>query len=339
MPFARCQQKFTRQLPRVMKPLFVGYVCLNLLAAYAAAAEPPIAALAFTPDAGAVVVGSQAGLAVRSWPDLQQRRKIATQLANVLDLAFSPNGKFLAVAGGHPAEKGLVEVFDWPSGESLHLYSGHRDSVAAIVWTSNSAFATASLDRDIILWDTTSKKPVRRLRGHSRGVTALCYLANEQLLVSAGIDRNLRVWGAASGKLVRTLNNHTREVHQLATRPRTSGPHTSGLQISGLAMAASVGDDRTVRLWQPSIGRMVRFAQLDAAPLAVAWLPDGSRIAVATTAGDLQLIDPDTVEIVQNISAVEGWAYSLAAHPTDGSLLVGGRNGQLRRIIPGGAPP
>ncbi len=334
MPFVRCQQKFTRQLFHVLKRLFVGYVCLNLLAACAGAAEPPITALAFTPDAGAVVVGSQAGLVVRSWPDLQQQRKIATQLVNVLDLAFSPNGKFLAVAGGHPAEEGLVELFDWPGGESIQIYSGHRDSVAAIVWTSNSTFATASLDREIILWETTSKKPVRRLRGHSRGVTALCYLANEQLLISAGIDRNLRVWEAASGKLVRSLNNHTKEVHQLATRPRTSAPHTSGL-----AMAASVGDDRTVRLWQPSIGRMVRFAQLDAAPLAVAWLPDGSRIAVTTTAGDLQLIDPDTVEIVQKISAVEGWAYSLAAHPTDGSLLVGGQNGQLRRIIPGGASP
>lgn len=124
--------------------------------------------------------------------------------------------------------------------------------------------------------------------------------------------------------MVRTLNNHTSAVHRLALRPT----------VGGLPMIASVSDDRTVRLWQPTIGRMVRFAQLDATPLAVDWLIDGSRIVVATSVGSVQLIDPDTVEVTQNISAVDGWAYALDVHPTDGSLLVGGTNGQLKRITP-----
>lgn len=98
-------------------------------------------------------------------------------------------------------------------------------------------------------------------------------------------------------------------------------------------MIASVSGDRTVRLWQPTIGRMVRFAQLSSTPLAVAWLRDGSQVAVAATDGHVRLIDPDTVEILQDIPAVDGWAYSLGVHPTDGSLLVGGRNGQLKRIV------
>ena len=47
----------------------------------------------------------------------------------------------------------------------------------------------------------------------------------------------------------------------------------------------------------------------------------------------VRLIDPDTVEVTQKIPAVEGWAYALGVHPTDGSLLVGGREGQLKRIV------
>lgn len=97
-------------------------------------------------------------------------------------------------------------------------------------------------------------------------------------------------------------------------------------------MVATVSGDRTMRLWQPTIGRMVRFAQLDCSPLAVAWLPDGSLVAVAGDDGHVLLIDPDTVKIVNNLPAIGGRAYSLAVHPDDGSLVVGGQNGQLKRV-------
>ncbi len=56
-------------------------------------------------------------------------------------------------------------------------------------------------------------------------------------MVSTGIDQNLRVWDLESGKLIRSLNNHTLPVPDLALRPGETG----------LPMAASAGEDRTVR--------------------------------------------------------------------------------------------
>jgi WD40 repeat protein len=305
-------------------PIFVVLTCLCLgqFSSTAIAAAPPVAAVAFAPDGQSVVVGSQAGVAVHSWPELKRLRSLETTVENVHDLAFSPDGKSLAVAGGTPAEEGRVEVVAWPSGKSLAVRQGHTDTVLAVAWKDNASFATASLDHEIALWNLEAPEPLRRYKGHSRGVSSLCFLEGGKLLVSGSLDQNLRVWNVASSEVVRTLNNHTKEVHGLALRPATEG----------LPMIASVAGDRTVRLWQPTIGRMVRFAKLEAIPLAVAWLPDGSKVAAATTEGHVLLIDPNTVEILKDVAAVDGWGYSLAVHPEDGTLLVGGRDGELQWV-------
>src|SRR4051794_28726627 len=80
---------------------------------------PPITALACSPDGKAIVVGSQAGLVVRSWPALDRPRPLPTALSHVHELAFSPDGKTLAVVGGTPGKRGTIELYAWPEGKRL----------------------------------------------------------------------------------------------------------------------------------------------------------------------------------------------------------------------------
>src|SRR5262249_24701388 len=116
---------------------------LYLSSILGANAAPPVTAVVFTPDGRAVVVGSRAGLEGRTWPELEKVRTLATELAHVHDLAFAPDGKSLAAAGGAPAQSGVVELFRWPDGGLLHRMKLHRDLVYAVAWRSDSAvFAT-----------------------------------------------------------------------------------------------------------------------------------------------------------------------------------------------------
>ena len=45
-------------------------------------------------------------------------------------------------------------------------------------------------------------------------------------------------------------------------------------------MVASASADRTIRIWQPTIGRLVRYVRLEAEPLSIAWL--GGRFRVSS---------------------------------------------------------
>ena len=285
---------------------------------------PPITSLAFSPDGKSVVACSQAGLQVYDFSTLSLQKTIEVSARNIHDLAFSPDADQLAVGGGNPATDGIIEIFSWPEGKSLHVLRKHRDSVTAVAWPDASSLASASLDRRIIVWDLPTGTAIKQLEGHSKGVSSLCFLSDKDILVSTGIDQSVRVWDLISGELIRSMNNHTLPVHDLALHPSDAG----------LPVIVSAGDDRTVRFWQPTIGRMVKFARLAEAPLATAWLNDGSKVVAVCTDGTVRFIDPDSVEVTNEIHALNGWAYSLAVHPTDGSVVVGGQNAQLRRIVP-----
>ncbi|MCE2402466.1 hypothetical protein J4G08_16480 [Candidatus Poribacteria bacterium] len=285
---------------------------------------PPITSLAFSHDGKSVMACSQAGLHVYDWPTLNLQKMIKVQAKNVHDLAFSPSGDRLAVGGGNPAIEGIVEIFSWPEAKSLRVLKKHRDSVTAVAWRDVSVLASASLDRRIILWDLHTGTPIQDLQGHSKGVSSLCFLNDKDMLVSTGIDQSVRVWDLTSGELIRSMNNHTLPVHDLALRPGEAR----------LPVIVSAGDDRTVRFWQPTIGRMVKFARFKVAPLDVAWLNDGSKVVASCADGRIRIIDPDLVEVTDEIPALNGWAYSLTVHPTDGSIVIGGANGQVLRITP-----
>jgi WD40 repeat protein len=246
-------------------------------------------------------------------------------LVNVHDMAFSHDGKWLAAAGGVPGEEGAVEVYAWPEGSRRFRSNFHDDLVYAIAWRNdNAVLATASLDNTCGLVDVRTGDPMGILKGHSLGVTAVGWLADGQTLVTAGIDHSVRVWSASSGAALRVLHNHTEPVHDMAVRPQPRGSETP--------MIATLSSDRTVRLWQPTIGRLVRFARLEAVPLSVVWSGDGSVILVSCGDGHVRVIDPDSVQVLHDLPALGDWAYSVAVHPESGELLVGGPGGQLKRL-------
>lgn len=297
-------------------------ICMFVFASPPAYAEqPPITGIAFSPDGQSVVAASQAGVVIYDWPELKQQRRIQTSIANVNDVTFAPEGKRLAIAGGRPSEKGAVEIVSWPDGEPLQRIDEHADSVMAVQWIDETSVATGSLDNRVLICDASSGNVEKSLDGHSRGVTTLCVLP-DKTLVTAGIDQSLRVWNVDSGELKRSLSIHTQPIHWLTLRPKADR----------LPMLASVSDDRTVRFWQPTIGRMVRFAKLKSKPICSAWLSDGSQVVVGCTNGHVYFIDLDTVEVVRDVSPIDGWVYSMDVHPTEQHIVVGGSGSQLQAI-------
>ena len=281
--------------------------------------SPPITDVAFAPNGKEVVASSQAGLQVYNWPELKLQKTIPISFPNIHVLQFSPDGQQLAVGGGNPAEDGVVEILSWPNFQSLTKLTGHDDSVIALTWTSDQQLVSASLDRVMLSWDIQSKKATTTYRGHSRGISAVCKLRDETL-VSAARDLSVRVWNRKSAELLRSLNQHSGPIHSIAVCPAEST----------IPIVATAAADRTVRFWQPTIGRMMRYIRLESEPLDVAWISDVFLLASCVN-GQVCLINTQNVTLIEQVPGIDGWAYTLAIHPNDGSFAVAGSNGVIRR--------
>jgi WD40 repeat protein len=290
--------------------------------------SPPITAIAIDETERIAIVGSQAGLVVHEWPDLSFLKRVPTRLENIHDISIAPDRSLLAVAGGSPHESGIVELYRWPLGELWKSIGEHSDLVHAVSWREDSRmFATASADKSIRLFDRETAACLQVLEGHSGPVLAAEFLPDKLGLVTASVDESLRFWDepslTAKPAVPRpALTNHTRQVYDLAIQP---------LGGDSPPIVASVGEDNTVRLWQPTIGRMMRFAKFESAPLAVCWSADGEKILASCKDGSVCAIDPKTVAITAKLKVLSGPAYSIASS-SSGSVLVGGANGSLHRL-------
>jgi WD40 repeat protein len=293
-----------------------------------AESKAPITAVAIDKERPVAVVGSQSGLTVRSLPDLKVLQELPTTLLSIHDVEISSDGKRLVAVGGTPGESGCIELYEWPSGEQIKHASPHHDVIYGVAWSPDStSFATASADKSVQIFDLDCQNR-GTLQGHSRAVMAVDYLPNDLGLLSAGVDTSIRYWDLKelqqNPQPVRTLINHTKEVFAMGIRRRS---------LDTIPVAASISQDRTVRFWQPTIGRMMRFVRLESVPLDFCWLSDGSQLAVACQDGRVRYVAADTAQVVKTIDALDGIAYCVAVDSKNG-LLVGGVDGQLRYLSP-----
>ncbi len=290
----------------------------------AAAPAPPIVALAIAPNGSRIVTASQAGVQVRSLPDLAVKQSLVTQLIQVHDLVFSPDGRRLAIAGGAPAERGAVEIWAWPEATLKTTLAAGEDLAYRVAWNAEgSQVSVACGDRKVRIAHIDSGES-KIYECHSGAVLAAAWLPTDDLVLSAGRDQSIRVLEPDTGKIRRSFDNHSAAVCDLAIRPGDR---------PGPIMIASCGADRTVRFWQPTIGRLVRFAKLPSPPTAVTWTPSGSHALAACEDGKLRSVDPETIAVKELAPALAGVAYAVAALPNGSAAVLAGASGELK-VVP-----
>ena len=303
-----------------MRPAFFALL-LCCCSPIAAQVRPAVAV--WGPEPGTVLVGSQSGLQTYSWPALQLLKTLDCPMETVLSLSLSASRQQLLVAGGTAGETGQLQILDLPSGRSTQLASPHSDRITRVQWLpQEQLLLTASDDGTAAVLNAADGTPVQRITLHSKPLLALaCY---QQTAVTAGMDGIIRLWHTQNGQLLRTLDNHTAPITTLLI------PHAAANTDSPPSMY-SASRDRTVRLWQPDRGRLVRFARLNSVPECLTLTSDGSLLLAGCSDGSLLTLQPTTLQVLQTQQSDAGTICEILPAPDSDDLLICGSNG-LRRM-------
>ncbi len=111
----------------------------------------------------------------------------------VTAIAFSPDGKIVASAGGFGESD--IRLWDVATGNQVGQLEGHSAYVSSIVfWPDGKKLVSSSGDQTIRIWDVASQKCLDVLQGHRQEVWRLALLPDDKTLVSGSKDGTVSVW-------------------------------------------------------------------------------------------------------------------------------------------------
>jgi WD40 repeat protein len=258
----------------------------------------------------------------------QARLHVNARVPYVPAAAISAGGRWLAVADGQRS----ISIWDLAGLVAQGRGSGHTGNSApsmharpavvlhvsghttALGWSpSGRRLAVGTAAGRVILWTARAPWPwVTRALGSA--IWALAWSPNGSLLAAGNADGAVRLLGGSTVQVhallvapfQRTPMLHVPDYGSPSPVNGHSGPKTAaGAAINSLAWSAS-GDLLSVtatgvplRFWQPSRGSVLTAYRDNWDLNAVAWRPDGRRVAVARDDGGVLLLDVQVPSLIQ----------------------------------------
>ena len=319
--------------------------------------------IVFSPDGMAIAGGSSRDGKVRLWNAHtgEEILTIAEHMKPIYSLAYSSDGRTLAIGTGHVYEG--IRLWDVLTGQNYLNLEGHEHLVQSLAFSHDgSTLASGSWDDTARLWDVRTGKNLHVLREWSGcGDVDAVALSPDGRLLATVYGCKVYLWNVRTGERLETLADHLEEVSTIAFSPDGSTLASGGswgdatirlwdvrtanathalvghqrtvtsvaFSPDGLALASG-GSDDTIRIWDANTGERLRTIEGHTSGVSsVAFSPDGLTLASGGSDDTIRIWDANTGERLRTIEGHAEWISSIAISPDGLTLASGSGDGTI----------
>lgn len=208
---------------------------------------------------------------------------------------------------------------------TLQIYSGHTDIVHAVAWSPDgNNIVSGSRDGTAQLWNASTAQTIFIYKKHNDIVDAVAWSSDAKFIASGSYDQTVQVWDSTKGARASEFNGLNRIISSVSWSPVASRLAASGL------------DSDEVQILDPGTGISagLPYHLHSNFVYAVAWSPDGTRIATAGgggTGSSVQVWDVTKNSIVASFNGHTGGVFAVTWSP-DGQFIASGGGDKTVRI-------
>ncbi len=252
----------------------ISLIASVLLLNQAPAVKPdPVRAVLFSHDDKTIIAAKENQVLLINKSDAVVLDRLTLDSPTVSALAFSSDGKTLAIASGKVGVSSEIVIHTLAnnkfSTKPLFQFKAHNDLIQSVVFSPNgNQLVTCSYDRSVKIWSASDAKLLQELKDHSDAVYSVAFNKDGTMLASTGADRAVKIWNTSSWKKLHALSDSTDWVYTLAWSPTTN-------------QLLAAGVDQSIRVWnvEPESAKLLLSAYAHTKSVVKAtWTSDGARI-------------------------------------------------------------
>jgi WD40 repeat protein len=284
----------------------------------------PITALAFSPDGKTLAASGYHEVTLWDAETGAMRGRLKNLPQRTLGLAWSADGKRLAVAGGTPGAGGELRLID-PAGKAeAKLLDRTADMMLAVRFSPDgSTLAAGGADNAIRIYDGTTGDRKHLIEQHADWVTDVAFSRDGKRLASASRDKTCRVFDVASGTMETAyVEKHDEPVYAVIW-------NNDGKRLF------SGGRDRKLHCWNSENGNSFddekKGEKQPKLPGDIQRLgTEGENVLVATADGVVRAFTQGKREPVREYPKLDDWAHVVTVDERTGRVAAGSHDGAVR---------
>jgi len=270
--------------------------------------------------------------------------------------ATPSQSRIMTKAGSSP----VLQLWDMASGQGMLTLNGGQGVITSAAFSADrTRIVTSSTAGELRVWDAITGQTLVFIAAHDGAASVATFSPDGTRIASAGSDGKARIWDAITGHLIMSLSGHKNALLQVAFS--ADGTRLVSTSLDGAARIWSLSDGRTIAKLLPAGGAVLtaafshdgrfialgtqfgattvwnaltgqQLASLDGSGdvLALAFSPDGARLATAEDDDSIKLWDTSDWQLAATLVGHEVEPFTLSFNSAGTRLLTGSRDETVR---------